>query len=289
MTSIWAEKFDHAAAVDQFRRRAAVAAVGHLLLDRQPVAGLPGDQPRQSRSSTSSRASATASSASPIRRSCSARCCCSAINVALGALCYALLRSGWKLKSLVSFMQLATIMNGRCRTPFSAETARRALDSGLQCAEGVIVMRKLLIPAVAGFDRCWPPLRLSRSRSTAIASATIASTRQLDQLVGRIHRAGDRRAVADLDRAEDRIAALESSRAREATSLRREADQIRGRLQPRRAQRHQRTASSASLRVQVNRLEAARARRAPRPRRPPLTKRTTWRAPRLTRRPLESL
>ena len=53
----------------QFRRRAAVAAVGHLLFDRQRSRRPSARSATPTPSSTSSRASATASSASPIRRS----------------------------------------------------------------------------------------------------------------------------------------------------------------------------------------------------------------------------
>ena len=82
----------------QFRRRAAVAAVGHLLFDRQRCRRRSAPSATPIPSSTSSPASATASSAWPIPRCCSARLLLLAINVALGTLCYALLRSGWKLK-----------------------------------------------------------------------------------------------------------------------------------------------------------------------------------------------
>ncbi len=47
LTSIWAEKFDHAAAVTNFVVDAAVAAVGHLLFGPPAGAGVPGGQPRQ--------------------------------------------------------------------------------------------------------------------------------------------------------------------------------------------------------------------------------------------------
>ena len=90
LTSIWAEKFDHAAAVDQFRRRRRCRCC------RAPSIRSSSWRRRSARSatptpsSTSSRASATASSASAIRRCWSARSGCWSLNVALWA---ALLRA----------------------------------------------------------------------------------------------------------------------------------------------------------------------------------------------------
>ena len=83
----------------QFRRRAAVAAVGHLLLGRAAVRRRSGRSATPTPSSTSSRASATASWASAIRRCWSARSALLVLNIALWALCYALLKSGWKIKN----------------------------------------------------------------------------------------------------------------------------------------------------------------------------------------------
>ena len=47
LTSLWAEKFDHAAAVTNFVVTPLSLLVGHLLFGRATVAGVRGDQPRQ--------------------------------------------------------------------------------------------------------------------------------------------------------------------------------------------------------------------------------------------------
>ena len=98
LTSIWAEKFDHAAAVTNFVVDAAVAAVGHLLFGPPARAGVPGGQPRQPvllrdlglprrlpRRQRFAAAGRRHRAAGAERR-------------AVGA-CYALLKSGWKIKN----------------------------------------------------------------------------------------------------------------------------------------------------------------------------------------------
>jgi hypothetical protein len=48
LTSIWAEKFDHAAAVSNFVVAPLSLLSGHFLFDRKPLARIPGGEPRQS-------------------------------------------------------------------------------------------------------------------------------------------------------------------------------------------------------------------------------------------------
>ena len=98
MTSIWAEKFDHAAAVTNFVVAPLVAAVGHLLFGRAIVAGVPGGQPCQP--------VLLRDLGLPLRLPRGGdlpilvgALLLLAINVALWAVCYALLRSGWKIKN----------------------------------------------------------------------------------------------------------------------------------------------------------------------------------------------
>ena len=99
------------------------------------VAGLPGDQPRQPLLLRHFGLPLRLPRRGRFAGRCSARLLLLAHQPALGALCYALLRSGWKLKPdrpdrPVSFIQLATIMNGFCRlrsarhTAIAARTAR---------------------------------------------------------------------------------------------------------------------------------------------------------------------
>ena len=83
----------------QFRGHALVAAQRHFLFGRGAAAQRARRSATPIRSSSSSRAFARASSGSAIRRCCSAASVLIAINLALFAACYALLKSGWKIKN----------------------------------------------------------------------------------------------------------------------------------------------------------------------------------------------
>ena len=69
LTSLWADKFDHAAAVTNFVVTPLSLLSGTFYSVEQLAAGVPGDQPRQPVLLRDLRASATASSAYRIRRS----------------------------------------------------------------------------------------------------------------------------------------------------------------------------------------------------------------------------
>ena len=98
LTSIWAEKFDHAAAVTNF----VVTPLSLLSGTFYSVTSSPRCSRRSATptpSSTSSRASAPASSGvsdSPLAVGAIGLL---VLNVALWAACYALLKSGWKIKN----------------------------------------------------------------------------------------------------------------------------------------------------------------------------------------------
>ena len=99
ITSIWAEKFDHAAAVGNFVVAPLVPALGHLLLDRQ--CSRPTFQAISHANPffyviSGFRYGFLGVADSPVMLG---ALLLLAINLALGALCYALLRSGWKIKA----------------------------------------------------------------------------------------------------------------------------------------------------------------------------------------------
>ena len=103
LSSIWAEKFDHNAAITNFFVTPADHAVGHFLRHRQSARGFPAGQPGQPvllrHLGLPLRLHRPERYRQHQQRCCTARSGMGLFNLVLGAVAYFVLKSGWRLKS----------------------------------------------------------------------------------------------------------------------------------------------------------------------------------------------